>query len=83
LHDGIGINPTPLLSGDTLILRGYKPGPVFRRVLDAVYDLQLEGTVRTAQQAEQAGVELMQGQGVKPSVPPGSASGQGEPEGRD
>ncbi len=82
-HDGIGINPTPLLSGDVLISRGHKPGPGFRGVLDAVYDLQLEGAVRTVQQAEQAGVELMRSQSVKPSGPSEAAAGQGEPEGRD
>jgi poly(A) polymerase len=63
-NDGIGLNPPPLLSGDTLVSLGYKPGPGFRRVLDAVYDLQLEGAVRTTRQAEQAAVELMGAQGV-------------------
>jgi hypothetical protein len=31
-----------LLSGDDLIRMGYERGPVFRRILEAVEDLQLE-----------------------------------------
>lgn len=40
-----GLAPTPLLSGDDLIAEGMVPGPAFRRVLDAVYDSQLEGAI--------------------------------------
>ncbi len=39
------IRPKPLISGRDLILLGYTPGPAFKRVLSAVEDAQLEGTV--------------------------------------
>jgi len=35
----------PLLSGHDLKAMGFSPGPVFRRMLDALVDAQLEGTV--------------------------------------
>lgn len=40
-----GLAPTPLVNGDALVSAGLAPGPVFGRVLDAVYDAQLEGRV--------------------------------------
>lgn len=40
-----GLNPTPLIDGEDLIALGLRPGPAFKRVLEAVYDAQLEGTV--------------------------------------
>lgn len=43
--------PSPLLTGDELVAAGFAPGPVFKRVLDAVYDAQLEGRVETKEQA--------------------------------
>lgn len=44
--DGIGLGPEPFICGDDLVASGYTPGPGFRRVLDSVYDAQLEGRVR-------------------------------------
>jgi hypothetical protein len=35
--------PPPLIDGEDLIGLGLAPGPIFKRVLDAVYDAQLEG----------------------------------------
>ena len=35
----------PFVTGDDLVALGMAPGPRFRTVLDAVYDLQLNGTV--------------------------------------
>jgi putative nucleotidyltransferase with HDIG domain len=35
--------PSVLISGDDLIAAGYRPGPRFREILDAVEDAQLEG----------------------------------------
>ncbi|MBL0871423.1 MAG: CCA tRNA nucleotidyltransferase [Phycisphaerales bacterium] len=45
---GTGLWPDPLVSGDDL-QRSLKmePGPIFRRVLDGVYDAQLEGRIAT------------------------------------
>ncbi|MEM0915030.1 MAG: CCA tRNA nucleotidyltransferase [Planctomycetota bacterium] len=40
-----GVAPDPLVTGDDLIAMGHKPGPAFKRLLDAVYDAQLDGEV--------------------------------------
>jgi len=40
-----GIAPEPLLSGEDLIGMGFAPGPSFKRILDLVYDAQLEDRV--------------------------------------
>jgi poly(A) polymerase len=45
------IKPAPLLRGDDLIAQGYPPGPVFKRILQAVEDAQLEGRVHTRNEA--------------------------------
>ena len=39
------VRPDPLVSGRDLIEMGYRPGPQFREILDAVRDAQLEGTL--------------------------------------
>jgi poly(A) polymerase len=51
-------NPPPLMTGDDLTAAGLKPGPVFKRVLDAVYDAQLEDRVRTKDEALQLALKL-------------------------
>ncbi len=45
------LNPPPLLSGDDLKAAGLKPGPAFKELLDAVREAQLEGTVKTKEEA--------------------------------
>ena len=45
------LNPPPLLTGDDLIAAGWRPGPEFKRVLDAVREAQLEGVVKTPKEA--------------------------------
>lgn len=45
------IRPAPLITGDDLIAAGYKPGPQFNEILSAVEDAQLEGRLRTKDQA--------------------------------
>ena len=45
------VAPQPLITGNDLLAAGLKPGPVFKRVLDAVYDEQLEGRVTTKERA--------------------------------
>ena len=45
------VAPAPLLTGDDLTEAGYKPGPKFKHVLEAVYDAQLEDRVRTKEEA--------------------------------
>jgi poly(A) polymerase len=45
------VRPTPLLRGDDLIARGYLPGPIFKEILRAVEDAQLEGSIHTSAEA--------------------------------
>jgi poly(A) polymerase len=45
------IRPPLLLTGNDLIAAGYKPGPGFKAMLEAAEDAQLEGSVKTRQQA--------------------------------
>ncbi|MGL4462767.1 MAG: hypothetical protein ACRC1K_11505, partial [Planctomycetia bacterium] len=42
------IDPPPLVDGAALIALGLKPGPMFKRVLDAVRDAQLDDQVTDA-----------------------------------
>ena len=50
--------PPPLITGDDLMAARLAPGPVFKRVLDAVYDAQLEGRVTTREEALRLALEL-------------------------
>lgn len=45
------IKPPRLLTGKDLIRHGYRPGPLFKQILQAVEDAQLEGEVRTREDA--------------------------------
>jgi poly(A) polymerase len=45
------VRPTPLLTGRELIAAGYKPGPRFKEMLHVVEDAQLEGSIRTEEEA--------------------------------
>jgi poly(A) polymerase len=47
------IRPTRLLTGDDLLEMGYKPGPLFREILSAVEDAQLEGELKTKEEAQE------------------------------
>jgi poly(A) polymerase len=51
---GTEVAPPPLLTGDDLTAMGYQPGPLFKRVLTAVYDEQLEGRIATKDDAKEA-----------------------------
>jgi poly(A) polymerase len=51
------LNPPPLLTGDDLIALGWQQGPQFKTVLDAVREAQLEGTIRTRDEAIQLAEE--------------------------
>jgi poly(A) polymerase len=45
------LDPPPLLTGNDLIGLGLEPGPLFKELLDAVREAQLDGTIRTTQEA--------------------------------
>jgi len=49
--EGVDAGPPPLMSGDDLEKAGMKPGPLFKKILDAVYDEQLEGRVKSKEEA--------------------------------
>lgn len=54
------VQPTPLLSGDELTRAGWRPGPIFKKVLEQVYDAQLEGEIATADEAMELAQRLRQ-----------------------
>ena len=43
--------PPPIINGEDLMALGLTPGPAFRRILTAVQDAQLDGTVHTREEA--------------------------------
>jgi poly(A) polymerase len=45
------IRPVPLLTGNDLIAAGYAPGPAFKKLLTAVEDAQLEGSIHNKDEA--------------------------------
>jgi tRNA nucleotidyltransferase/poly(A) polymerase len=50
-YDQADLFPTPLISGNTLIEMGYRPGPGFKQILYALETLQLEKKIRTYDEA--------------------------------
>ena len=51
--------PAPLLLGRHLIEMGLEPSPLFGRILNAVYEMQLDGRVKTLEEAQAAARELI------------------------
>lgn len=45
------LDPPPLLTGDDLVARGWKPGPRFKTVLDTIRQKQLDGELKTVEEA--------------------------------
>jgi tRNA nucleotidyltransferase/poly(A) polymerase len=45
------VKPEPLVRGSDLIAGGYKPGPLFKTILRAVEDAQLEGKLKSRDEA--------------------------------
>src|SRR5271165_3066563 len=45
------LRPMPLMTGHDLIAAGYRPGPVFSRMLEAVEDAQLEARISSKDEA--------------------------------
>jgi poly(A) polymerase len=45
------LRPRPLLTGHDLIQLGLKPGPIFKKILSEIEDAQLEGKIKTKEQA--------------------------------
>lgn len=57
----LDVAPPPLITGDDLAAAGLKPGPLFKRLLDEVYDAQLEGRVRAKDDALRMALDLARG----------------------
>jgi poly(A) polymerase len=45
------LHPPRLLTGDDLVDMGFSPSPLFGEILDAVEDAQLDGKIRTSDEA--------------------------------
>ncbi|MBL0927136.1 MAG: CCA tRNA nucleotidyltransferase [Phycisphaerales bacterium] len=45
-----GLAPAPLVTGDALVAAGFAPGPAFGKWLENLYDLQLEGALKSPEQ---------------------------------
>jgi tRNA nucleotidyltransferase/poly(A) polymerase len=52
--------PPPLITGDDLTRAGFNPGPSFKKILDTLYDAQLEGRLTDKEQAMQLARQLGQ-----------------------
>jgi poly(A) polymerase len=44
------LNPPPLVTGHDLAKLGIEPGPIYKRLLDAVREAQLEGTIKSTKE---------------------------------
>lgn len=53
--------PEPILMGRHLIEMGLTPGPEFKRILSAVYEMQLDGTVPNLEEALGAAKKMIDG----------------------
>jgi poly(A) polymerase len=45
------VKPKPLVDGNDLIQLGFKPGPLFKEILDKISDMQLEGEITSRDDA--------------------------------
>src|SRR5262249_23590589 len=59
------LNPPPLLNGHDLARLGLEPGPLFKELLDAVREAQLEGTITTRKQAIELVRRLLKERGME------------------
>ncbi len=52
------VAPLPLLTGDDLMANGFRAGPAFKRILDEVYNAQLEDRIATKEAALEMAARL-------------------------
>jgi poly(A) polymerase len=52
------VAPVSLVNGDDLTAAGFRPGPEYKRILDAIYDAQLEGRLITKDEAMKLAAQL-------------------------
>ena len=51
--------PAPILMGRHLLEMGLKPSPLVGQIARAVYEMQLDGRVRTLEEAQEAAREIL------------------------
>lgn len=56
-----GLSPAPFVTGDDLIAAGLAAGPRFKDLLERAYDRQLEGEVRSREEALDAAIREIRG----------------------
>jgi poly(A) polymerase len=59
------LNPRPLVTGDDLMQLGIPPGPLYKQLLDAVREAQLDGTIKTKAEALEMVRRLLEEWGEK------------------
>jgi poly(A) polymerase len=64
------LDPPPLATGDDLIRLGLKPGPLFKEILDRVREAQLDGTIRTREEALRLVEAIVREKEKGPDKPP-------------
>jgi poly(A) polymerase len=53
------LNPPPLFTGHDLMKLGVEPGPIYKKLLDAVREAQLEGTIKSFKEARELVTKLL------------------------
>ncbi len=71
------IAPTPWVNGDDLVAAGLAPGRAFKRILDAVYDAQLEGRLADQSAAMRLALDLARASGDQTRPGAGTDSQRG------
>jgi poly(A) polymerase len=56
------MQPPPLINGEDLKALGLTPGPLFKRILDRVYEAQLDGDITTCEEALELARKLIAGE---------------------
>jgi poly(A) polymerase len=64
------LDPPPLITGHDLARLGLEPGPLYKKLLDAVREAQLDGTITTAKQATELVKRLLKEWGIDRGAPP-------------
>jgi putative nucleotidyltransferase with HDIG domain len=62
------LHPRPLITGQDLIAQGYRPGPAFGKALEAVETAQLDGRVKTRDEALELAKETFERYAAPPPV---------------
>jgi poly(A) polymerase len=57
------LNPPPLITGHDLTRMGLEPGPLFKQLLDAVREAQLDGSIKNAREARELVARLVKEKG--------------------